>query len=67
MRSGSDLLETFPNVISSDSFDYKIFIHETCLGNSNNKFQENLSWHGIIDSRAQYQPTAQWLRNIELV
>ena len=53
-------------LFSSEYFHYKIFIHEKCLENQNDKFQENLSQHGIIDARARYRPTAQRLRNTAL-
>jgi len=38
---------------SSEYFHYKIFIHENCLENWNDKFQVNLSRPGIIDARAR--------------
>ena len=51
---------------SSEYFHYKTFIHENCLENQNDKFQENLSRPGIIDARAWYRATAQRLRNTDL-
>ena len=48
---------------SPEYFHYKTFIHENCLENQNDKFQENLSRPGIIDSMARYRAAAQRLRN----
>jgi len=53
-------------LFSSEYFHYKIFIHENCLENKNDKFQENLLLPGIIDARAQYRAVAQRLRNTAL-
>jgi hypothetical protein len=52
-------------LFSSEYFHYKIFIHEKCIENKNDKFQ-NLSQPGIIDARARYQATALQLRNTVL-
>jgi len=43
-----------------------MFIHEKCLENENDKFQENLSRPGIIDARARYRAAARRLRNTYL-
>jgi len=51
---------------SSEYFHYKTFIHENCLENENDKFQENLSRPGIIDARARYWAAARPLRNTAL-
>ena len=59
-RSGSEIFDTFTNIIPSEYFHYKTFIHEKCLENKNDKFQKNLSRPGIIDARAR------WLRNTGL-
>jgi hypothetical protein len=45
-------------LFSSEYFHYKIFIHEKCLENYNDKFEENLSWPSIIDARARYRAAA---------
>jgi len=50
-------------LFSSEYFHYKTFIHEKCLENENDKFQENLSRPGIIDARARYRAAARRLRN----
>ena len=51
--SGLDF-STHPRILfSSEYFHYKIFIHEKCLENQNDKFQENFSRPGIIDARAR--------------
>jgi len=58
---------THPRILfSSEYFHYKIFIHEKCLENKNDKFQENLSRPGIIDARARYRAAARRLRNTAL-
>jgi len=51
---------------SSEYFHYKIFIHEKCLENQNDNFQENLLRPGIIDARARYWAAAWRLRNTAL-
>ena len=38
---------------SSEYIHYKTFIHENCLENYNDKFQEKLSRPGITDPRAR--------------
>jgi hypothetical protein len=38
-------------LFSSEYFHYKTFIHEKCLQNLNDNFQENLSRPGIIYAR----------------
>jgi hypothetical protein len=53
-------------LFSSEYFQYKIFIHEKCLENENDKFQKSLSQPSIIDARAHYWAAAWWLRNIAL-
>jgi len=50
-----------PILFSSEYFHYKTFIHEKCLENLSDKFQENLSWPSIIDARAWYRVAAQRL------
>ena len=50
-------------LFSSEYFHYKIFIHEECLENYNDSFQENLSCPGIIDARTRYRAAAWRLRN----
>jgi hypothetical protein len=45
-------------LFASEYFYYKIFIHDKCLENKNDNFQENLSRPGIIDARARYQAAA---------
>jgi len=50
----------------SEYFHFNTLIHEKCLENWNNKFQENLSWPGIIDARARYRAAARRLRNTGL-
>jgi hypothetical protein len=42
---------------------YKIFIHEKCLKNKNDKFQKSLSRPSIIDARAHYWAAARRLRS----
>ena len=51
---------------SSEYFHYKIFIHEKCLENQNDNFQENLLRPGIIDARARYWAAARRLRNTDV-
>jgi hypothetical protein len=46
-------------LFSSEYFHYKIFIHEKCLENQNEKF----SRPGIIDARARYRAADRRLRN----
>ena len=58
-----ELFDTFTNISSSEYFHYIIFIHEKFLENYNDKFQENLSRPGIIDTRAWYRAAARGLRN----
>ena len=53
-------------LICSEYFHYKIFIHEKCLENKNDKFQENFSRPGLIDARARYRAAARRLRNTGL-
>jgi len=53
-------------LFSSEYFPYKIFIHEKCLENQNDNFQENLLRPSIIDARARYRAAVQWLRNTDL-
>ena len=53
-------------LFSSEYFHYKLFVHEKCLENKNDKFQENLSWPGVTDARALYQAEARQLRNTSL-
>jgi len=65
-RYGSELFDTFKNIILLRIFQYKIFIHEKWLENYNDKFQENLSQPGIIVARARYQAAAQRLRKTGL-
>jgi hypothetical protein len=52
-----------PILFSSEYLHYKIFIHEKCLENYNDNFQENLSWSGITDDRARYRAATRRLRN----
>jgi hypothetical protein len=40
-------------LFSSEYFHYKIFVHEKCLENQNDNFEENFSRPGIIDARAR--------------
>ena len=54
-------------LFSSKYFHYKIFINEKCLENKNDKFPENLSRPGKIDTRARYQAAARRLRNTGLM
>jgi len=54
-------------LFASEYFRYKIFIHEKCLENENDKFQENLSRPGIIDARVRYRAAARRLRNTSLL
>jgi hypothetical protein len=45
-------------LFSSEYFHYKIFIHEKCLENKNDNFQENLSRPGkscVHKTRARFQ------------
>ena len=51
---------------SSEYFHYKTFIHDNCLENYNEKFQENLSRPGIIDASARYRAATRRLRNTAL-
>jgi hypothetical protein len=53
-------------LFSLEYFHYKIFIHEKCLENENDKFQKSLSRPSIIDARAHYWAAARWLRNTVL-
>jgi hypothetical protein len=60
----SELLDTI--LFTSEYFHYKIFIHEKCLENENEKSQRSLSRSSIIDARARYWAAARRLRSIEL-
>jgi len=62
-RSGLSFSTHSRILFSSEYFNYKIFIHEKCLENQNDKFQENLSRPGIIDARSRYRAAARRLRN----
>jgi len=53
-------------LFSSEYFHPKIFIHEKYIENENDRFQENFSRPGIIDTRARYRAAARRLRNIAL-
>jgi hypothetical protein len=53
-------------LFSSEYFHYKIFIHEKCLENENDKFQKSLSRPSIIGARAHYWAAARRLRSIVL-
>jgi hypothetical protein len=44
-------------------FDYKIYIHEKCLQNENDKFQKSPSRPSVIDVRDHYWATARRLRS----
>jgi hypothetical protein len=46
-------------LFSSEYFHYKIFIHEKCLDNENDKCQKSLSRPRIIDARAHYCAAAR--------
>jgi len=48
---------------TSEYFHNKIFIHENCLENYNDKFQENLLRPVIIEARSRYRAVARRLRN----
>jgi hypothetical protein len=47
-------------------FHYKIFIHEKCLQNENDKFQKILSRPSIIDAKAHYWAAGRRLRSPDL-
>jgi hypothetical protein len=53
-------------LFSSEYFHYKTHIHEKCVENENDNFQENLSLLGIIDDRARYRAAVRQLRNTGL-
>jgi hypothetical protein len=60
---GNHFIQT---LVTSEYFHYKIFIHEICLENENDKFQKSLSRPGIIDARAHYWAAARGLRSTVL-
>jgi hypothetical protein len=47
-------------------FHYKIFIHEKCLQNENDKFEKSLSRPSITDAKAHYWAAARRLRSPDL-
>jgi hypothetical protein len=65
-RSGSELFDTFKNIILLRIFPLQNIYSWKMLRKQNDKFQENLSRPGIIDARARYRAAAQRLRNTAL-
>ena len=65
-RSGSELFDTFKNIILFRIFPLWNIYSWKMLRKLNNKFQENLSHLGIIDARTRYRAVARRLRNTAL-
>jgi hypothetical protein len=52
------------DLLAHPQISNKIFIHEKCLENENDKFQKSLSRPSIIDAKAHYWAAARRLGSI---